>query len=139
MSSSLPQATVITGPQGSSDVPVSHPETAPVGSVPSPQTPSGGSVPSQQEPTSGSVPSQQVPPASSVPSRQPTPSANGSEEEGLPAPLLPLPMDPGLREVLDRLAKPFTLPGEQSSPTRISCLSVNKWKPTMNPLTLLKI
>ncbi|KAL0212663.1 hypothetical protein RCL1_006289 [Eukaryota sp. TZLM3-RCL] len=137
--SSQPQATVITGPQGSSDVPVPHPGTAPagsippqhsnlVGSVPSQQTPSSGSVPSQhtssggsvpfqQEPTSGSVPSQQVPPARSVPPQQTSLSETGSEEDDfpLPPPLLPLPMDPGLREVLDRQAEPFTLPKDQSS------------------------
>ncbi|KAL0212021.1 hypothetical protein RCL1_005647 [Eukaryota sp. TZLM3-RCL] len=138
-STSNTQATVITGPQGSSDVPVSSPETAFVGSVPSQQTPSvgsvpsqqtstvgsvpsqqtssGGSVPSQQESTSGSVPSQQVPPSSSVPTRQPSPTEHGSEEGDLPPPLLPLPMDPGLREVLDRFAEPFAPPGDQSSPT----------------------
>ncbi|KAL0220984.1 hypothetical protein RCL1_000838 [Eukaryota sp. TZLM3-RCL] len=139
MSLNHTQATVITGPQGSSDVPVSSPETAFVGSVPSQQTPSvgsvpsqqtstvgsvpsqqtssGGSVPPQQESTSGSVPSQQVPPSSSVPIRQPSPTEHGSEEGDLPPPLLPLPMDPGLREVLDRFAEPFALPGDQSSPT----------------------
>ncbi|KAL0218211.1 hypothetical protein RCL1_009059 [Eukaryota sp. TZLM3-RCL] len=105
-STSNTKATVITGPQGSSDVPVSSPETAFV-----------GSVPSQQESTSGSVPSQQVPPSSSVPTRQPSPTEHGSEEGDLPPPLLPLPMDPGLREVLDRFAEPFAPPGDQSSPT----------------------
>ncbi|KAL0211891.1 hypothetical protein RCL1_005517 [Eukaryota sp. TZLM3-RCL] len=126
--SSQPQATVISGPQGSSDVPVPHPGTAPAGSippqpsnpvgrVPSQQNPSSGSVPSQQEPTSGSVPSQQVPPARSVPPQQTSLSETGSEEDDfpLPSPLLPLPIDPGLREVLDRHAEPFTLPEDQSS------------------------
>ncbi|KAL0213433.1 hypothetical protein RCL1_007059 [Eukaryota sp. TZLM3-RCL] len=130
-STSNTQATVITGPQGSSDVPVSSPETAFVGSVPSQQTPSvgsvpsqqtstvgsvpsqqtssGGSVPSQQESTSGSVPSQQVPPSSSVPTRQPSPTEHGSEEGDLPPPLLPLPIGlvqsghPSLKTSLDRL------------------------------------
>ncbi|KAL0222030.1 hypothetical protein RCL1_001884 [Eukaryota sp. TZLM3-RCL] len=159
MSLNHTQATVITGPQGSSDVPVSRPETAfvgsvpsqqtstvgsvpsqqtssggsvpsqqtssvgsvpsqqtsSVGSVPSQQTSSGGSVPSQQESTSGNVPSQQVPPSSCVPIRQPSPTEHGSEEGDLPPPLLPFPMDPGLRETLDRLAEPFTLPEEPHS------------------------
>ncbi|KAL0221780.1 hypothetical protein RCL1_001634 [Eukaryota sp. TZLM3-RCL] len=126
--SSQPQATVITGPQGSSDVPVPHPGTAParsippqpsnpVGSVPSQQTPPSGSVPSQHTSSGGSVPSQQVPPARSVPPQQTSLSETGSEEDDfpLPPPLLPLPMDPGLREVLDRQAEPFTLPEDQSS------------------------
>ncbi|KAL0217815.1 hypothetical protein RCL1_008664 [Eukaryota sp. TZLM3-RCL] len=122
------KATVITGPQGSSDVPVPHPGTAPagsippqpsnpVGSVPSQQTSSSGSVPFQLEPTSGSVPSQQVPPARSIPPQQTSLSETGSEEDDfpLPPPLLPLPMDPGLREILDRQAEPFTLPEDQPS------------------------
>ncbi|KAL0227717.1 hypothetical protein RCL1_003860 [Eukaryota sp. TZLM3-RCL] len=123
MSLNNTQATVITGPQGSSDVPVPHPGTAPagsippqpsnpVGSVPSQQTSSSGSVFSQLESTTGSFPSQQVPSTRSVPPRQTSPTDTGSEAEDstLHSPLLPLPMDPGLRETLDRLVEPFTLP-----------------------------
>ncbi|KAL0222162.1 hypothetical protein RCL1_002016 [Eukaryota sp. TZLM3-RCL] len=103
--------------QTSSGGSVPSQQTSTIGSVPSQQTSSGGSVPSQQESTSGSVPSQQVPPSSSVPIRQPSPTEHGSEEGDFPPPLLPLPMDPGLRKVLDRFAEPFALPGDQSSPT----------------------
>ncbi|KAL0211779.1 hypothetical protein RCL1_005405 [Eukaryota sp. TZLM3-RCL] len=106
MSTSHTQATVITGPQGSSDVPVSHPETAPVGSVPSQQTSSVGSVPSQQGSTSGSVPPEQT---------SPTEIGSEAEDSTPPPPLLPFPMHPGLRETLDRLAEPFTLPEEPHS------------------------
>ncbi|KAL0217067.1 hypothetical protein RCL1_007550 [Eukaryota sp. TZLM3-RCL] len=95
------KATVITGPQGSSDVPVPHPGTAPAGSIPpQPSNPVGS----------------QVPPARSIPPQQTSLSETGSEEDDFPLPpLLPLPMDPGLREILDRQAEPFTLPEDQSS------------------------
>ncbi|KAL0217742.1 hypothetical protein RCL1_008591 [Eukaryota sp. TZLM3-RCL] len=126
--SSQPQATVITGPQGLVMSLIPPQPSNPVGSVPSQQIPpsgsvpsqhnsSGGSVPSQQEPTSGSVPSQQVTSTRSVPPQQTSPIEIGSEAEDstLPPPLLPFPMDPGLRETLDRLVEPFTLPEEPHS------------------------
>ncbi|KAL0210424.1 hypothetical protein RCL1_004860 [Eukaryota sp. TZLM3-RCL] len=126
MSLNHTQATVITGPKGLVMF-LFHileqlllgrrfPTNPSSGSVPSQHTSSGGSVPSQQEPTSGSVPSQQVTSTRSVPPQQTSPIEIGSEaEDSTLHPLLPFPMEPGLREILDRLAKPFTLPEEPHS------------------------
>ncbi|KAL0210480.1 hypothetical protein RCL1_004916 [Eukaryota sp. TZLM3-RCL] len=130
------QATVITGPQGPSDVSVSHPETAPAGSIAPQPTTSIGSVPSQQISTNKSVPSQQLSSVKSVPSQQchpqresPTPVPMKNSTLHLPI-LSPTTMDRNLQETLEKFAETFVLPKDQSSPVPTESSSPSSTLPT---------